>query len=110
MIQKLSHWDFSKLFCKLTNKWCVYIAFEYALEETTITEIIKAAPCLSFDTDYQLLSDGEGWIVCDTEAEAFSIYNSIVGDDGPTKTNSYNGKAIVYACVYSNRGAETENT
>jgi hypothetical protein len=113
MIQKLSHWEFTKLFCKLTNKWCVYISCPDIEEEWTKSEwneVLKAAPCLSKDEDFQILIDNEGWIVCDTKEEAYSIFEQIVGDDGPTRVNSYDGNMGVYACIYNSQGVYMENT
>ena len=106
-MKKLSHWRFTELFCKLTNKWCVYVAFCDCYEWK---EIIKAAPYLSIDDDYQIIGDCEGWIVCENEEEAYKIFNQTVGDDGPTELNKYNGNVRIYAHVCGPKGIETENT
>jgi hypothetical protein len=61
----------------------------------------KAAPYL-FDEDgtckyIQILSDGEGYLVCDDVAELDRLYDMTVGDDGPTSSNPYDGDVRVSA-------------
>ena len=47
----------------------------------------------------------------DTEKEMEKHYDLTVGDDGPTKYNSYDGECRVYALTCSNTGELlTENT
>ena len=93
--------------CMKFEMWAVYISF---IEDHEWPEICKAAPFLVEDTDYQLLTDGRGVLLCESEKEAYKIFDQIVGDDGPTETNLYNGPANVYALVIGPDGMETENT
>lgn len=79
--------------CKVTNKWGLYIG----LPESG--EISLAAPYLDND-DYateQIRCDEEGWLLFDTEEEMEKYYYMTVGDDGPTKLNSYSGNTRIYA-------------
>ena len=61
----------------------------------------NAAPYL-FDEDgtckyIQILSDGEGYLVCDDVDELNRLYDLTVGDDGPTSSNPYDGDVRVNA-------------
>lgn len=78
--------------CKATKKWAVYFEGKTQL----------AAPYLR--DEIQLLSDGVGIVLCDSEEEMRLIYNQTVGDDGPTETNPYNGPCRVYAVTCSPDG------
>jgi len=69
--------------------------------EAHMNGLRKAAPYL-FDEDgtckyIQILSDGEGYLVCDDVAELERLYDLTVGDDGPTSSNPCDGDARVYA-------------
>lgn len=77
-------------------------------EDQTFQENIKAAPYLA--NNYQVLADGSGYLVFDTEPAMNAYYNLTVGDDGPTKRNPYNGPARVYALTCGPGGTLNENT
>lgn len=64
----------------------------------------------SDDSYYQICFDGEGFAIFDTEEEMNSFYDKIVGDDGPTKSNPYNGPIRVYALTFGPNGMLNENT
>lgn len=94
------------------GKWCLHLSFHAtSLNEA---EVVKAAPCLNelgpFDrTSFILL--GGGTLVFSAEAKAREAYSSTVGEDGPTKTNSYDGPTKVYACLCGPDGKiRTENS
>lgn len=109
MVQKLEMIAVLQLLCKSTKKWGVYISF--STEYNAFLDIVKAAPYLSLSDDAQIIGDGCGIILCDTEAEADAVFWSTVGDDGPTKTNKYDGPLKVYALTCNPRGALlNENT
>lgn len=73
-------------------------------------EIWKAAPILS-EADIQATADGHAFVVCHDEEEMYRIFNSIVGDDGPTESNPYSGPARVYALAINAYGESiSENT
>ena len=97
-----------KLLCKLQDKWGLYIS---GLDFGSLEEVVKAAPYLKWPQDAQVLMDGVAFIFCDTEEEMNHLYDQTVGDDGPTKFNSYNGSARVYALTCDPRGnTMNENT
>jgi len=55
--------------------------------------------------------DGFVLLLFDTAEERDLYYYQTVGDDGPTKTNPYRGKATVYAATISPEGKTmAENT
>ena len=115
MIKMTIHEALGRL-CKATNKFGLYLSFDE--EEFTPEEAQKACPFLDFtdniqdniDTsDYQAYADGYMFVLCDTEEECQLLFESVVGDEGPTKTNPYNGDCRVFCLIINDKG-ETENT
>jgi len=100
--------------CKATGKWGMLISFAIpSIEDCDdpYGEITKAAPYLTFDNNAQIIGDGIGYILADTREEIYNLYNQTVGDDGPTKLNSYKGLVKVYALTCdSNGNFLSENT
>ena len=93
---------------KSTNKWCIYIHISH---NNKVEETFKAAPYLNAKENIQLLADGSGYILCDSKEEMEALFELTVGDDGPTKTNSYNGPAKVYVLTCNPTGQPlNENT
>ena len=88
-------------YCKAYNKFGLYISFD---EEEKWDEIIKACPFLTKEEHYNIFLNGFGYVFFDTKEEMEKAYESTVGDDGPTKLNSYNGLARVYALTCDNTG------
>jgi hypothetical protein len=64
----------------------------------------------SADDYHQIMMDGEGFSIFDTEEEMEAFYDMIVGDDGPTKSNPYDGPIRVYALTCGPNGLMNENT
>ena len=92
---------------KLYKKPVLYISYFGSEYE----EITKAAPYLSIEKHAQAILDGEAVIICDSLEEQQKLYWQTVGDDGPTKTNPYKGKARVYALTIDKTGqTQNENT
>src|SRR3990170_256054 len=110
-----SHSILSRL-CKATKKWGMFISgwdWEKAIENDG--NKILAAPYLDFDSDQknmvQVMGDCFGYMLFDTEEEMLRFYDMTVGDDGPTKTNQYNGSNKVYALTCDSKGEfQNENT
>lgn len=73
------------------------------------SELTKAALNVKFE-DIIELSGSRIWLTFSTYEEAYGVFEGIVGDDGPTPTNSYNGKCRVYAYLAGPNGGITENT
>ena len=98
--------------CLAEHKFGMYISFstDYKVKDP-FGEIIKAAPYLNINDNFQILSDEMGILLFDTRKEMQRYYDMTVGDDGPTKLNKYSGSAHVYALTCNNRGElENENT
>lgn len=94
-------------YCAHTNTWGIYISTQ---NNVGIEELKKAIPYLQFD-ELVFLVGGRLVLSFDTEAEMLECYNQTVGDDGPTKTNTYNGPVRVYAVTCNNKGViQNENT
>lgn len=87
--------------CKLSKKFGMYISFT---EDQSWREVCEAAPYLSMCKHTQVLMDGHGWMLFDSEDEMCDCYDRTVGDDGPTYLNLYNGSANVYAVTCSPTG------
>ena len=90
--------------CRAHRKWGIYISFDCDQE---MAEVLKAAPYLAeldVGSRIDLFVCGFGYFLLDSEEECYKHYNQTVGDDGPTKTNSYNGPAKVYALTCSPNG------
>jgi hypothetical protein len=100
----LSLYDGLQAMAKGLGKPVLYISFilpTYDDWEPWIADLRKAAPYL-FDEDgtckyIQILSDGEGYLVCDNVVELERLYDLTVGDDGPTSSNPYDGDVRVNA-------------
>jgi hypothetical protein len=106
----LSSIDLAKTVAKTLKKPVLYISF-YLGEDPRWNEVIEAAPYLTFQDNAQIISDGYAVIVCDSVKEQQDLYWQTVGDDGPTKTNPYKGKARVYALTIDAKGqTQNENT
>lgn len=109
----LSHTEFLEEFCRATGKFAMYVnCYDMNGEDpgmvTPMEEFIKAAPYLK--KNYQILADGSGYLVFDTEEEMNKHYRLTVGNDGPTKQNPYQGPARVYALTCGPAGTVNENT
>jgi hypothetical protein len=88
---------------KLLNKWTIATSLN-TYDNVPYEEYAKAAPYLDNVEAYQVIADGCGIIICDSEEECEKLFDLTVGDDGPTKTNPYNGPARVYALTISPNG------
>lgn len=97
--------------CILKKKWGIYLSFSFSQAEP-YEELLKAAPYLEkFPEGDQLFMDDFLFIFFYDEQSMRNIYLQTVGDDGPTKLNSYDGPARVYALTCNPQGVLlTENT
>lgn len=106
----LNHADTLEALAKVTGKPCMYLNLRF-WEGAPLEEIVKAAPYLSLHDDCQAILDGCAFIVCDSYEEMQKLYDQTVGDDGPTKSNSYDGPIRIYALTCNAQGqTENENT
>jgi len=81
--------------CSSKKLWGIYAS--HCFFEEPHTEINKAIPFLSEKEAIDFWHKGFIYMLFDTWAEMDYYYKSIVGDDGPTETNPYNGIVKVYA-------------
>lgn len=102
--------------CKATGKYGLYLSFDNEVtEEFTPEDYKKAVPFLDFcDTikdqevldspDWQCLADGYMFILCDTWEECYKLFQSVVGDEGATASNPYDGNCRVFAMMIYDTG------
>lgn len=67
-------------------------------------------PFLRSDERLQLRLDGWLLLILATEESARCLFDQVVGDDGPSQANSYDGSHRVYAYLAGPNGGITENT
>jgi len=94
--------------CKERKQWGLFLNFDAVAEWD---EVEKTVPFLSGREYIGFLIDGEAFILCDSKEECQHLYDQVVGDDGHTKLNPYNGRAKTYALTISDDGLfMNENT
>ena len=105
----LSVWsDAFPMLCKATGKWGIWVSW---LDADDIEEVVKACPWLSEREHAGVLLDGCAIVLCETEAEVMALYDQVIGEDGPTRRNPYNGPVRVYALTCDPTGeGQDENT
>lgn len=75
-----------------------------------IEQLALACPAL-VGCHENVICAGQACMFFATENETRRAYSSTVGEDGPTKTNSYDGPARVFALLCDDRGnLLSENT
>lgn len=113
-----------KLLCRLTGKWGLYVNIPDSdwwgdLTGSEFVEQLRMAIPFLFEDNGTLGDFGTAFGVVgedmfflfDTQEEMERHYEMIVGDDGPTSLNPYDGKVRVYALTCDNRGhCRNENT
>lgn len=93
--------DIIENYAKNNKKWCLYLSTN---DTTELKELNKAVPFLSNEDCINLYFNQKMVIFFDNEQEMEDTFDLVIGDDGPTATNSYKGKARVYALTISNKG------
>jgi len=113
-MQVLSLHDTASALARASGKHVVYLevhcwSFRHGSLLLDTSELFEAAPALK--QNHQAAADGYAFVVCDSLEEMQRVYDSTVGDDGPTDANSYEGAAKVYALtVYPDGEFGNENT
>jgi hypothetical protein len=100
----------AEAYCKTQGVFGLYLSVSM---DSTYDEYRQAAPYLANDPVLWIQFQLKGWVLLTFkfEKECDAYYRQTVGDDGPTKTNSYNGPARVYACkIKPYSGITAENT
>lgn len=85
--------------CKLRKQYGMYLSWDPNLD---VEELHGACPILS--KDILALYDSYAYMFFDTEKEMQDNFNRVVGEDGPTALNAYDGEATVYAMTCDNKG------
>lgn len=107
----LSSIGITEFIAEKLQKWVLHISCAGISDERyTTSEIMKCAPYLSQDDAMQMFMYGSMELVFDDEESAWEAFNMTVGDDGPTKTNQYNGPVNIFAYICGPNGGITENT
>jgi hypothetical protein len=107
MVKILDNVQTLETLAKALKKPCMFISIHS--DPLDYCEIEQAAPYL--EGQLQVMSDGYGYIVFDTEEEMREYYLQTVGDDGPTSKNDYDGNCRVYALTCNAEGrTQNENT
>lgn len=109
-MKALTQIDAFELLCKSTKNWGIFLSFRGGYNGTP--DIFEAVPYLKdHSSNIQMLCDGMAILLFETEEEMEHHYYRTVGDDGPTKFNSYDGECRVYALTCSPSGQlMNENT
>lgn len=103
--------DVLRALCAARKQPGMLLAASLADGVNPLEEIPKAAPYLSADEAMHLWHYGTVYLLFQSEEEMHAAYWRTVGDDGPTKTNPYNGPAKVYALTCGADGLlQNENT
>jgi hypothetical protein len=116
MIKMTTHEALCRL-CKAVGKCGLYLFLDSDMDGNSFSpkEYQKAVPFLDFtdvtsdDEDWQCLMDEHMFVLCDTYEECTRLFESVVGDEGATKTNPYNGPCRVFAMTINEKG-EMERT
>ena len=93
-----------QLYCWPTNDSIDGTLFEKLSSDGILTEIKKAAPYLNQNEITSLFFGGRLILLFDSAKERDTTYWNTVGDDGPTKTNKYNGEIRIHAQTCSPTG------
>jgi len=101
-----------KLACETTKKWGMMLTVLIPQEfEGDIGAEVEKATLLSPGEATILAFEGELFLFFADEEKCRFVYEGIVGDDGPTKRNSYNGLVRVHAVTCDSEGhLRSENT
>lgn len=91
-----------RLATKGKSKWGLFLVVIAA--GNSLKEMLKAVPFLDRESGMWLRLNGQMAVFFDTEADLQACYQTVVGDDGPTPTNPYNGKARIYALTCDPHG------
>jgi len=116
----------AELLARSSGRWVVYLGapvnpFDEGEFPKFANHVDSAVPFLAGDVSgkpgsyresfYDFCLGDPAFCVFESELEARVAYESVVGDEGPTKTNDYNGPVSVYAALVSpTEGCVTENT
>lgn len=81
--------------CQAKKKWGIFL--QVSNDGGNWAELQKAVPFFSVSEMAEFWHEFNGVIFLDSEEELQAICGQIIGDEGPTSLNTYNGFARVYA-------------
>lgn len=97
------------MLARVTRGWGVYLS-HCDDEDVTSDELHKAAPLLDAESLMSLHFEGAVFVVMSDKQDAGRLYDCVVGDDGPTPSNCYDGPARIFATLVGPTGPIMENT
>ena len=100
--------DLPRHCCRAERMWGIHLSDQEFTASRT--EIAKAVPFLDV-MGVDFLKGSEILLLFESQEEMQRHFDLVVGDDGPTASNNYDGHARVYAYTISDEGQIlTENT
>jgi hypothetical protein len=102
----MNSFELFELYLKSAEKYGCLLSGGSQVEPS---ELQRAVPLLPYENVLDLCFRNV-FVMFDTREEAKAFFDTVVGEDGPTKTNPYNGPANVYACWGGPEGIISENT
>lgn len=116
MIKVLNWADQIRFACRGAGRWGLHLSFPACedAESEPAQAVLSAAPILkelTYSYKFSVLLDGKALLLFDDKQSATAAFGAVVGDDGPTETNPYDGPGRVYALLCDPNGnCITENT
>lgn len=114
-MKTLTKFDLLENYTKSSGKYVVMLSCSNTDDDFVNTcplaQLRKAVPMITDSGDIvNLFTGGTLFFEFDYNDAATDFFDTVVGDDGPTRLNSYNGPARVFACLSGPNGLITENT
>ncbi len=100
--------DMFQRICGSEKKWGLYLSFDTSFGPLALH---RSCPFLDAHLHWEVFCKGNAALFFDSEGEMRYHYDQVIGDDGPTKLNDYDGPGCVYALTCGPDGNFlTENT
>lgn len=98
-------------FCRLANCFGLFLILDDKSSHS-LEELKRACPLLPTGDAWKLLELDRGiYLFYDSVEKMESAYDYVVGDDGPTKVNSYDGPVRILAVTCNSDGnLQNENS
>lgn len=107
-MKTLTHIELFQKYCEVSNQFGLLLSYS---GDHWFRELYLAAPFLNEDQAIALSMGETLYLFFKDNDTMMYHYHQMVGDDGPTKLNSYHGPVRVYALTCDNKGnLLTENT
>lgn len=89
--------------CQSKNCWGIYISHVFSAGIGP-HELARAAPFLEEGQAMDFWHYESGYLLFDSEEQMLLHYNQVKGDDGPTRSNPYDGPASIFAVTCNPSG------